>query len=129
MTTPRWADDEHRHLSVTIEADAIMTALAREVIDLQDAANLCGLSQRFAEVMIELNRSPQNNVGTTWANQHPVVRLWVDKFAHLSGYAQDANSTPPYAACFDLAKGKTVEWQLRVSGTERLIWEETLRGG
>lgn len=57
--------------------------LAQEALDIQDACNLCGLAQRFAEVMIELNRHP-DSTGTDWVNQHCITRLWIDKFVSLS---------------------------------------------
>lgn len=124
----RWADAKHEALVVTIRADETMRKLAKEAVDVQDAVNLCGLAQRFAKVMLELVHHPQNVVGTTWANQHPVVHLWVDKFAHLAAYQQSI-CDDAYAACCKLADGKDAEWWLPVRLSDRYVWERLLREG
>lgn len=56
--------------------------LAIEAIEMQNACNLCGLAQRFAKVMVELG---DHTKGTTERNTHPIVTLWLDKFASLNG--------------------------------------------
>lgn len=81
--------------------------LAQEALYIQDACNLCGLAQRFAEVMIELNRHP-DSTGTDWVNQHCITRLWIDKFVSLSrlgtmNYVD--NSFDCWRKVSDLAKG------------------------
>lgn len=55
--------------------------LAAEALDIQNACNLCGLAQRFAQVQIELG---QYTDGTDARNTHPVTRLWLDKMNSLA---------------------------------------------
>lgn len=125
----RWQDETHTHLLVAIKADASMQKLAEEVYNpVQSACNLCGLSQRFAERMKELLHHPQNSVGTEWANQHPIVRLWIDKFASLAHYRQDSSDPDDaWGACRKLSVGQDVDWPLQVRHEDRPIWEKLLR--
>lgn len=85
----------------TIKATPELARLAREADSIQDACNLCGLAQRFAEVMIELNRM---DLGTVQANQHPITKMWIDKFQSLARLPQDWDGiSPVYGACRALA--------------------------
>lgn len=61
--------------------------LYQEALDIQNACNLCGLSQRFAMVMKELNDLIPS--GTTERNKHAIVTLWLDKFNSLNGIQSD----------------------------------------
>lgn len=58
--------------------------LAQDALDVQDACNLSGVVHGFSRFMTELNEALPN-LGTDRRNNHPLVRLWVDKLAHLSG--------------------------------------------
>jgi hypothetical protein len=111
-TSMRWKDDQKTVLIVKATADDSMVRLAKQALQIQDACNLCGLAQSFARVMVELRESPQNKVGGTWTNQHPIVHLWIDKFAHLAGYPQDANMAAVFAVGA-LAEGKDIEFEVR----------------
>jgi hypothetical protein len=104
--------------TITVRADAATIALAKEALAIQDACNLCGLAQRFAKVNSELIGHAQCT-GTTWRNQHPVIKLWIDKFQHLARLPQSyggglnrADATAAYAACERLAAGLDVEWPI-----------------
>lgn len=55
-----------------------MKEIALEAIRIQDASNLCGLAQSFAEVMIELGNAVADR------NRHPVARLWAAKLDSLA---------------------------------------------
>jgi hypothetical protein len=59
-------------MKVIIKADEATRRLAEEADSIQGACNGCGLAQRFAEVMAELNRM---SLGTSAVNQHPVTKL------------------------------------------------------
>jgi hypothetical protein len=94
-------------MKVTIKADEPTRKLAQEADSIQGACNGCGLAQRFAEVMIELNRQ---NLGTSAVNQHPVTRLWLDKFQSLARIPQDWDaSSLTYDHIRQLISGKDVE--------------------
>jgi hypothetical protein len=59
---------------------------AQAALDVQDACNLSGVVFVFADVMHVINEeSTREGHGTTWKNNHPIVRLFVDKMASLSG--------------------------------------------
>jgi hypothetical protein len=77
-------------MKVTIKADDATRKLAEEAESMQDACNGCGLAQRFAEVMVELNRQ---DLGTSAVNQHPVTKLWLDKFQSLAHIPQDFDAS------------------------------------
>ena len=70
---------------VTIKATPKIVELACEAYSIQDACNTCGLAQRFAKVLIELGESG----GTSPRNQHPITKMWIDKFCHLAHMRQD----------------------------------------
>lgn len=78
--------------------------LAEEALAIQNACNLCGLSQRFAEVMVELNKNPY---GTDFTNQHPITKLWVDKLCHLSGMEYKSNYDY-YSQVHELTQGRPI---------------------
>lgn len=81
-----------------------LKVLAQEALDIQNACNLCGLAQRFAEVMVELNK---NDYGTDFTNQHPITKLWVDKFCHLSGIEYNSNYDY-YSQVHELTQGRSI---------------------
>ena len=88
---------------VTIKATPKMVELAKEAYSIQDACNLCGLAQRFAEVMVELGTHEDCP-----RNQHPVAKMWIDKFCHLAHMRQELG---PYFwdANSKLMEGQDVE--------------------
>lgn len=92
-------------MKVTIVATPELAALAKEAESIQDAGSLRGLSQRFAQVMAELD-----NQSTPRSNQHPITCMWLYKFASLAHLEQDFNKMSlTYAACRKLAAGEDVE--------------------
>src|SRR5262245_52761006 len=94
-------------MKVTIKADETTRRLAEEAESIQDACNGCGLARRFAEVMIELNRG---DLGTSAVNQHPVTRLWLDKFQSLAHIPQDWKASgKTYCDIRQLINGHDVE--------------------
>ena len=74
-------------MKVTIKADEATRRLAEEAESIQNACNGCGLAQRFAEVLKEL--LIEHELGTSAVNQHPVTKLWIDKFQSLARIPQD----------------------------------------
>jgi hypothetical protein len=98
---------EESAVKLTIESDAAIQKLAQEALDIQNACNLCGLAQRFAQVMIELGRCPQSR-GTGWANQNPITRGWIDKFLSLVCLTQEFENTT-YQQLYALARGEDIE--------------------
>lgn len=98
-------------MKATIKATPEMMTLSQHVLDAQNACNACGLAQSFAKVMSALMASDQRT-GTNWVNQHPVVHLWIDKFADLARSGHCADIGVAYDACRDLAAGKDVEWPI-----------------
>jgi hypothetical protein len=97
-------------MTVQLKADPSLQALAREAIAIQNACNGCGLAQRFAAVMVELIHHPQSQ-GTGWANQHPVTKLWIDKFTSLARMPQSLECVS-YEQVEKLARGEEVEIQV-----------------
>jgi hypothetical protein len=96
-------------MKTTIKATPKLAELAREAISIQDACNLCGLAQRFAEVMIELGDCN----GTGPRNQHPIARMWIDKFCSLARMKQDFESFgDTYRATKKLAAEQDAEMEV-----------------
>lgn len=58
--------------------------LAREALEMQDACNLSGVAISFAQAVRDL-RAALPDAGTREINEHPIVRLWVDKLRDLAG--------------------------------------------
>ncbi len=77
---------------------------AKAALDCQDACNLSGVVFTFAKAMqIICDESNRRGEGTHWKNTHPVVILFVDKLADMSGARLinlESNSfSVAYAAC------------------------------
>lgn len=91
-------------MKVTIEATEKVVKLAKEAYAVQDACNLCGVAQRFAKVMIELNGSPCR------LGNHPITRMWLDKLVSLTPYRQDfSGMSEVYRQNRELMEGRDVE--------------------
>jgi hypothetical protein len=78
--------------------------LAQEALDVQNACNLGGVSRSFAKAVEDLF---EHTHGTAERNNHPIVRIWIDKMASLAG-VQDLGNTEvmaAYRAVVKLAKG------------------------
>lgn len=58
---------------------------AQLAIDIQNASNMGGVSIAFRELVAWLHRQRGEGRGTAWVNTHPLVRLFADKIADLSG--------------------------------------------
>ena len=96
-------------------ADELTVKLAKQVLAVQDACNLCGVAQSLARAMLALHGLDKGACST---RRHPVTLLWVDKLQHLAGLPQQYKlngDCPPdaadaYRACDELSNGRDVEW-------------------
>ncbi len=61
--------------------------LAQDALGVQNACNLSGVVISFAQVIKDLKENLPK-AGSDEINQHPIVRLWVDKLASLTGLEQ-----------------------------------------
>jgi hypothetical protein len=107
----RWKDTDKKIILVECFADDVMVRLAKQALEIQGASNLCGIAQAFARVMKEINACDQNKLGTEFASQHPIVHLWIDKFAHLAHYEQGP-TIANFMHVSDLAEGKDVVFEI-----------------
>jgi hypothetical protein len=58
----------------------------QQALDVQNACNLSGVLHSFNAVIDDVwAEAHEVGKGTDYVNTHPLVRLWVDKLAHLSG--------------------------------------------
>jgi hypothetical protein len=77
------------------QARDALRRLADDAIRVQDACNLSGVAQSFAEACITLRLIAQA-LGlpgdTEWCNRHPIVTLWVDKLCDLNGHCGPASA-------------------------------------
>lgn len=77
---------------------------AQIALDVQNAVNLSGVVRSFAEATQAVwDEAHKNGKGTEWVNTHPIVLLFVDKLADLSGqpvmnYAQITREVEKIAA-------------------------------
>ena len=95
----------------TVKATPEMVKMADEAFNaVQYACNGCGLAQRFAEVFRELNRD-----STDATNQHPIIKVWLDKFLSLARMPQDLSDLGEGGA-WDLVKklasGQDIEYEV-----------------
>jgi hypothetical protein len=63
---------------------SLISTLAQEAIQVQDAVNMGGVARRFAEVVATLQSNGLVQ-GTDDLNRHPIVRMWVSKMHDLAG--------------------------------------------
>lgn len=61
--------------------------LARDALNVQNACNLSGVVISFAQVIRDL-KDNLPNAGSDEINQHPIIKIWVDKLASLTGLEQ-----------------------------------------
>ena len=66
--------------------------LAQEALDVQNASNLVGVINGMARAVAELRETLGD---WTAADNHPIVKLWTDKIAHLTKYPQDYIGSSP----------------------------------
>jgi hypothetical protein len=77
--------------------------LARDAVAVQDACNLRAVLGAAHEASLALGRLPECT-GTDWINTHPVMVLYADKIASLTGVQNLGNEAfgRAYAACLDV---------------------------
>lgn len=69
--------------------------LAREALEVQDACNLSGVARGFVRAIDAIRETyPSNGV----YHYHPIIKLWADKIAHLTGTQFDWDSLAAYTA-------------------------------
>ena len=59
--------------------------LAQEVLRVQDACNLLGVSRAYPAALCDLRAALEASGERTRVEDHPITLLWVDKLASLSG--------------------------------------------
>lgn len=72
---------------------------AQSAIDVQNACNLSGVAQSFAQAMLILRAQPACQ-GTKWANEHPIAVLYAVQIAFLTGVAVIADNRYNYNKCY-----------------------------
>lgn len=59
---------------------------AKDALAVQDACNLSGVAHSFLVAVQAVNAEASRiGEGTEWRNNHPIIRLYVDKLASLAG--------------------------------------------
>lgn len=77
--------------------------LAQEALDIQNASNLAGLATTFVRVIADLRKlTPTNQV---WF-RHPIIKLWTDKMASLSGIQEPQLYEEAYKIVQEIAATK-----------------------
>lgn len=75
-----------------------MSQLYRDALFVQNASNLSGVVHSLSDAVSFLHKQPECT-GTDWVNRHPVVVLFVNKLADMSG--ADSGFTSAYLAVTD----------------------------
>jgi hypothetical protein len=88
--------------------------LAGEVIDIQDACNMMGLTKGFARALDELAdnlRQSGEYTGTDTINRHPITKLWASKLHDLArmGLSDTDQYGTAYEKCRELAGRLSLE--------------------
>jgi hypothetical protein len=64
---------------------------ASDALQVQNACNLSGVARSFLEAVKAVNDEANRlNEGTEWRNNHPIIRLFVDKLASICGMQGDS---------------------------------------
>jgi hypothetical protein len=97
--------------------------LAGEVIDIQDACNMMGLTKGFALALDELAdnlRQSGEYTGTDTINQHPITKLWASKLHDLArmGLSDTDQYGAAYEKCRELAGRLTLTETAQKAGRE-----------
>lgn len=82
---------------------------AATALNVQDACNLTAVVRAFGQVMTDLSESNGLMVrDTDWLNTHPLVVMFTDKCAHLSGVQDVGNDvfSAAYEWCVATRDGK-----------------------
>lgn len=81
-----------------------LNELAKEALLVQDACNLSGVVLGMSRAIADLREHVKG--GNDALHSHPIVLLWADKVAHLTGTQDIGNSKvmKAYDVCHDLAK-------------------------
>jgi len=76
--------------------------MAKDALRVQDACNLRGVLGSFHEASLALGRLPECQ-GTDWVNTHPIMVLYSDKVAELTGGGSARFVREAFDACRELA--------------------------
>lgn len=84
--------------------------LAQEALQVQNASNLSGVSRTFAQVVAEVRYrlDSEGKGGNPNLHSHPIIQVWVDKLASLTGTQGSWNAVPTYNVVHDLAEKEEV---------------------
>lgn len=88
------------------DSDAEPMPIARAAqlaLDVQNAVNLSGVAQTFAEVLTQALWPEARRIGegTRWVNEHPICTMFLDKLQDLNGRGDYGTA---YEVCKALAK-------------------------
>lgn len=79
---------------------------AKDALLVQDACNLSGVLHSFSQAMEAINAAMRDaGEGTDWRNNHPIVRLYVDKLASLCGM-QGSQAFEHYSTAYHWCVGQ-----------------------
>lgn len=69
-----------------------------DAIAVQNACNLSGVVFSFSRVMQRIcNEASAKGHGTEWKNRHPIVRMYAEQIAHLSGAGMPSDEGCSYS--------------------------------
>ena len=81
---------------------------AKAAIDIQNACNMGGVARTFHEaVQAVWDEAHRRQEGTDWVNQHPLIRMFIDKMNDLSGRIDHDTSQyrNDWHICEEIVKG------------------------
>lgn len=97
----------------TMETTITLQRAAQDALPVQDACNLSGVARSFLQAVAAVNEEAHRiGEGTAWRNNHPIIRLYVDKLASLSGMqgpTAEGNYSAAYEECKALAAAEEEE--------------------
>ena len=102
-----------------------LAELAREVLIVQDACNIGGVSRAFAQAMVDLG--PHCPDGTEQKNTHAITICWIDKMAsmaRISSFNFDADENRRIAAAFEEVRRLADTAPPEVLEVHECVWEE-----
>lgn len=92
-------DDSHEP---TADGRSVLRELCQQAIDVQDACNLGAVAGGLHDLVNDLRGLGTENTATL--NQHPLVRLWVNKLVSLSIPGAETRLYDEFAKDYDWAR-------------------------
>lgn len=102
-------------ISSQVPTRAVQQNLAIRTVKYLDATNAVGVAQLLAEATTSLGTLRENLYGTEWVNQHPIVKVLIDKLYQLANPSAPPSILPEIDVVKRIAAGDDIIFHLLLS--------------